>query len=242
MSTQSLPSAKKFIRAAGNAGQYSGIIVGLIIATALIFFEMFNYSTTDYALADLLGDLNFAGIRWATLLAIAFCGIDFAGVARLFTPEQGKNEHHEVWYLFGAWLLAATMNAALTWWGVSMAIVNHTVQSSAVVDAQTIIKVVPIFVAIMVWIIRILIIGSLSIAGDRLLWGNTNQMNRSPARRSTATAPRGATSSPISPAVRRASSTRPRSSVASESSSRPEPSYHSVSMSGQSEGQSARQL
>jgi len=61
------------------------------------------------------------------------------------------------------------MNAILTWWGVSMAVSNRVVQSSTVVDPQTITTVVPVFVAIMVWVIRILIIGTLSLAMDRLL-------------------------------------------------------------------------
>lgn len=141
----------------------------VIIFGALIAFEIFNFSTTEHALMDLLGGLTFAGIPWSTVLAIAFCGIDFAGIARLFTPEQGMNEPKEVWYLFGAWLLAATMNAILTWWGVSMAVMDHTVQSSAVVDPSTINSVVPVFVAVMVWVIRILIIGTLSLAMDRLM-------------------------------------------------------------------------
>ena len=69
-----------------------GLAFGLIIISALIAFELFNYSTTEFALSDLLGDLSFAGISWATILALAFCGIDFAGIARLFTPEEGENE------------------------------------------------------------------------------------------------------------------------------------------------------
>ncbi|MBE0695742.1 MAG: hypothetical protein IH586_02355 [Anaerolineaceae bacterium] len=146
-----------------------GVAFVVIIFGALLAFEIFNFSTTELALTDLLGDLTFAGLPWSLILALAFCGIDFAGVARLFTPEQGQNEPKEVWYLFGAWLLAATMNAILTWWGVSMAVVNHTVQSQAVVDPKTITGVVPVFVAVMVWVIRILIIGTLSLAMDRLL-------------------------------------------------------------------------
>jgi hypothetical protein len=115
------------------------LFVGIIM-TALIAFEMFNYSTTDYALSDLLGNLKFIGIPWATILAVAFCGIDFAGVARLFTPQQGSDEPKEVWYLFGAWLLAATMNAILTWWGISMAILSHNVQSTSIMDPNTLTK------------------------------------------------------------------------------------------------------
>lgn len=152
-----------------------GILFVAIILGALIAFEVFNYSTTDHALSDLLGDLTFAGVPWSMILAVAFCGIDFAGIARLFTPEQGADEPKEVWYLFGAWLLAATMNAILTWWGVSLAVASHPVQSSSVVDPETITSVVPVFVAVMVWTIRILIIGTLSLALDRMLHPGVEQ-------------------------------------------------------------------
>lgn len=144
-----------------------GVVFGLLIVSALVAFEIFNYSTTDFALTDLLGNLNFWGVRWATMLAIAFCGIDFAGIARLFTPEGRVGEQPEVWYLFGAWLIAATMNALLTWWGVSIAIVNHETLGNAVVARQTLLKVVPIFVAVMVWLLRVLIIGLFSVAGEK---------------------------------------------------------------------------
>ena len=67
-----------------------GQAFGLIIVAALLAFEIFNYSTTDFALSDLLGGLSFLGLSWSTILAIAFCGIDFAGIARLFTPSEGS--------------------------------------------------------------------------------------------------------------------------------------------------------
>ncbi|MDO8754698.1 MAG: hypothetical protein Q7J80_12445 [Anaerolineales bacterium] len=146
-----------------------GAAWGMMIVSALLAFEVFNFSTTQYALHDMLGDLKFAGFRWATILAIAFCGIDFAGIARIFTPEQGRDEPAEVYYLFGAWLLAAGFNATLTWWGVSVAILNNgNLQSSAVLSVETLTKVVPIFVAVMVWLVRLLIIGTFSLAGDRI--------------------------------------------------------------------------
>ena len=145
-----------------------GKAFGLMIFGALFAFEIFNFSTTEFALHDVLGDLTFAGIKWATILSIAFCGIDFAGIARIFTPEQGADEPAEVWYLFGAWILAAAMNATLTWWGVSVAISSHSSQGAAVLGGDTVRTVVPVFVAVMVWVIRILIIGTFSVAGERL--------------------------------------------------------------------------
>ncbi|HSO27446.1 MAG TPA: hypothetical protein VLS48_05210 [Anaerolineales bacterium] len=145
-----------------------GLAFGVIIVAALLAFEMFNYSSTEFALSDLLGELSFLGVRWSTILALAFCGIDFAGIARLFTPEDGREEAGEVWYLFGAWLLAATMNAMLTWWGVSIAVLNHETLGNAVIERGLLLRVVPIFVAVLVWLIRVLIIGTFSVAGDRL--------------------------------------------------------------------------
>src|SRR5688500_16691786 len=146
-----------------------GAAWGMMIIGALLAFEIFNFSTTQFALRDVLGDLTFAGLRWATILAIAFCGIDFAGIARIFTPEQGRDEPAEVYYLFGAWLLAAGFNATLTWWGVSVAISqNGAVSGSGAVSAETMTTAVPIFVAAMVWLVRVLIIGTFSLAGDRL--------------------------------------------------------------------------
>ncbi len=145
-----------------------GLVWGVMIIGALMAFELFNFSTTEFALSDLLGELSFGGVKWATILAIAFCGIDFAGIARIFTPEVGADEPTEVWYLFGAWLLAATMNAMLTWWGVSIAILGHETLGNAVIDRGTLLDIVPVFVAVMVWLSRVLIIGTFSIAGDRL--------------------------------------------------------------------------
>ncbi len=226
------------------------VVFLLMILGALIAFEIFNYSTTDHALRDLLGDLKFGGMYWSTILALAFCGIDFAGIARLFTPEQGGDEPREIWYLFGAWLLAATMNAILTWWGVSMAITNHKVQSAAVINPKTLATVVPVFVAIMVWVIRVLIIGTLSVALDRVIHGESS---RSRTWRSTAATPAGLPTPaplPTAPAFgprpaptpslsRNAASTSRASSSASfsapapaEPAPIPEPTYHSLSMSG----------
>ncbi len=140
----------------------------MIILCALLAFEVFNYSSTLFALTDILGTLSFGPLRWASILAFAFCAIDFAGIARIFTPEQGSDEPAEVWYLFAAWFLAAAFNASLTWWGVSVAILQHNAAGGVLVGASAMTKIVPVFVAAMVLLIRVLLINTFSIAGDRI--------------------------------------------------------------------------
>ncbi len=195
-----------------------GVVFGSILLLALAAFEVFNFSTTDFALTDLLGsELKFLGIRWATILSIAFCGIDFAGIARLFTPEQGADEPREVWYLFGAWVLAAAMNAMLTWWGVAVAVRTHPVAGSAVLDSTLLLKVVPIFVAAMVWLTRILIIGTFAMAGDRLF---SLAEAESTARRPQQQRPARVSQRQVE---RRPTAPRP--------APRPTPAYHPVGMS-----------
>jgi hypothetical protein len=142
---------------------------GLMIVGALIAFELFNYSTTEFAFADLLGDLRFAGIRWATILALAFCGMDFAGIARLFTPDRHENDSFGVWYLLGAWFLAATMNAMLTWWSVSLALLQHEGLGNEILGRESLLGAVPVFVAVLVWLIRVLMIGTFTLMGARLV-------------------------------------------------------------------------
>ena len=141
------------------------MVIGVILVLALIAFEIFNFDSTRYALDNLLGGAAFITISWATILAIAFCAIDFAGLAHLFTPQQGREEPREIWYLMGAWLLGATMNAIMTWWAVSLVLLNHDF-GNEVLNRQQLLQYVPIFVAVLVWLTRILFIGAFSVAGD----------------------------------------------------------------------------
>ncbi len=213
-----------------------GQLFGYILLGALLSFEIFNFGTTDFALRDLLGELRFLGMRWATILSLAFCGIDFAGIARLFTPEQGNDEPAEVWYLFGAWLLAAAMNAMLTWWGVSVAMLQHPAVGSAVLSQASLMKAVPIFVAFMVWLTRVLIIGAFSIAGERIfsMADNSSKAVRKtsyskPTTNRTFNKPRPSTST-FRPAPKQQSAFSP----SQRSEPRAEPTYHPVGMSARS--------
>lgn len=218
-----------------------GAIFGTILVAALAAFEVFNFSTTQFALQDMLGNMTFAGMRWATILALAFCGMDFAGIARIFTPEQGRDEPAEVWYLFGAWLLAAAFNAGLTWWGVSVAIVSHQSSGASLLAPGVLARGVPVFVAMMVWLIRVLIIGTFSVAGERLFTVANDRPAYRP-REEQRPQPRPATN-PIPSYARPAP--RPFSTPAAANLRTPasaEPSYHPVGMSarGREESLSVR--
>ena len=175
------------------------LVWGLLIAAALVAFEAFNFSTTEFSLRDLLGDLRFGGLAWATILALAFCAIDFAGIAHMFSngTDLRAKQGLEIWYLFAAWLLAATMNAILTWWGVSVAVLQHGSLGNAILGREALLQVVPAFVAVLVWLIRVLVIGTLITAGGKVFaTPSANRRNMPPALRRVHAANNGRVAQP----------------------------------------------
>jgi hypothetical protein len=137
-------------------------IYTLVIFAALLAFEIFNFSTTEFALLDMLGKTGMAGMTWATILALAFCAMDVAGIARLLSGYRDESQGDRGgWYLLGAWVLAASMNAGLTWWGISVAIYNQPADSILILDPLTFVTAIPTLVSFGIWAIRVLIIGSL---------------------------------------------------------------------------------
>ncbi len=199
------------------------VVIAVILAVALLAFEMFNFDTTQYALRSLLGEAAFLSLPWATILAIAFCAIDFAGLVRFFSPGQVAAPSKEVWYLMGAWLLGATMNALMTWWAISLTLINHEF-GNEVLSRGELLRIVPIFVALLVWLTRILFIGGLTLAGGHLLGlGGDDSLplpvrNRRPGR-PMARGERPSRPAPEAPAVpasaRPARAERPRTSTPS---------------------------
>lgn len=155
------------------------VVVTIILAIALVAFEIFNFDTTQFALQNLLGDIRFAGILWASILAIAFCAIDFAGLVRIFTPQRGSEEPKAVWFLTGAWFLGTIANSIMTWWAVSLTLLSHEF-GNEVLSREALLRYVPIFVAMLVWLTRILFIGAFSAAGEDVV-GMTRQRNDMPA-------------------------------------------------------------
>ncbi|HET7010522.1 MAG TPA: hypothetical protein VFI11_07080 [Anaerolineales bacterium] len=155
-------------RALKRIPHHRGFVFGSMLLGAMLAFEAFNFGTTQYALGNLVGDLRFGPVAAASLLALAFCGIDFAGIARLLTPGRGRHQPAEVWYLLLAWILAATMNATLTWWAVSVALLDQGSVGNEILGREALLRAAPTFVALLVWLIRVLMIGALTLAGGRI--------------------------------------------------------------------------
>jgi hypothetical protein len=187
--------------------------VGFILVVALLAFEIFNFDTTRYALRDLLGEVRFVGIEWAAILAIAFCSIDFAGLMRIFTKEKGADEPKEVWYLMGAWLLGASMNAIMTWWAISLTLLENEF-GNEVMSREELLHIVPIFVAVLVWLTRILFIGSFTVAGEHFFEFSGIRQAGAPKQRviyrEPAPQPRTTTTPPPTTVTRRNVSQAPR--------------------------------
>jgi hypothetical protein len=135
------------------------LLIGLIFFAALLIFQLFNYSITEVVLITLIGDIGLLGVSCTTILSVAFCAIDFIAVVHLFDPNQEENDSAKVWYLFSAWLLAATINAGLIWWGLSITTLNQVTPTNT-----GFINAVPISVALLSWVVRIFIIVVISIA------------------------------------------------------------------------------
>jgi hypothetical protein len=109
---------------------------------------------------------------------------------------------------------------------------NHTSQGSAFIGEAVLTKAVPVFVAVMVWLIRVLVIGTFSLAGENIFTMAENQPSNSKQIRPAFQArPQAAVQTPthIRPAPKPApafESTRPVIS--------PELTYHPVGMNAKS--------
>jgi hypothetical protein len=142
--------------------------VGVLLLFGLIAFEAFNFATTRGALEYFIPG-KFMNAGMATILAIAACCSDFGGLARMFTPEKGKDEPLVIYFLIVGWLLTSAINAFMTWFYVLMGV--RGIQGVPLFSRDQIIQVIPVIIAVFVWLVRILIVGAVAMAGEQVLWG-----------------------------------------------------------------------
>jgi len=136
---------------------------GLITVLGLLAFELFNYATTQEALSTILGALSFFGFPVYYLIAIAFAAIDLGGLSSTFTEEDWSNETWWVWVSTVGWEIASVVNAALTYMSVTIAMAVAPVSQLATVmpKVQEIYTYIPAALAFVVWLVRIMLIGSI---------------------------------------------------------------------------------
>jgi hypothetical protein len=64
--------------------------------------------------------------------------------------------------IFFIWLLVTGFNVGLVWLGIDQAIVNRLAQTGSVIDTGALTHTLPVFIVCLIWLVRILIIGSFS--------------------------------------------------------------------------------
>lgn len=128
----------------------------VLFALATITFQLFNYDTTKYALADLINPAYAGG------LAVAFCAADVVWVMVSTVPASTGRR------LLFLWSVAALANTGLTWHAVRLTLVNYNFGSEVLTYNQMLLGV-PIFVAGLVLITRTLFCGAVGVSVYELL-------------------------------------------------------------------------
>lgn len=197
----------------------------VVLSILMVVLEVGNFFSTYYALNDILGTIGLTifgtHVRWAVMMAVAACLMDFFGIVRIFTPHQDRDEPAEVWILFGIWVVMAVGDAVLTWWTSKTAIIINPSPSVLLSSSAFIYKAVPVVVAGIELALRVSVVFLFGKFMDKFI----HEIRKS-----------GPISRPV-PTSHRIPSLRPGPTTASRppapAASRPlygEPTYHPVGM------------
>lgn len=140
----------------------------IVFGICLFLFEIFSYSSSYEALNRLTGMT-----LWAKLIAFAVCAIDFAGIARFMMGDTEQDNSMAM--LFGAWVLTAICDTALTWIVISdsmFARQNHVLITGGILSLNTWLVTIPVAISILIWLIQILLVTQFEMAIRRLHRGS----------------------------------------------------------------------
>lgn len=148
--------------------RHAKTIVSPAVYTALIFiclvvFEIFSYGSSYEALMTMFGIHE-----WAALLAFCFSAVDFAGLAKLYSPDL-RNLRDPQALLFAAWLLSAFADTGLTYVVVSNQLLSNTTNimvTSGTVPIAVWAKWIPALFSVLVWLIQVLLVARLSVSSN----------------------------------------------------------------------------
>lgn len=146
-----------------NFAVFAAVTINVVLIVGFIAFEVFNVITTKMAFEDILKSANMAIVA-----AIAFAATDIGGLARIFTPQKGKEEPAFIWAITGAWLVVACFNAFFTWWTIALIVESGIRAPSAM---QPYMVWVPVMFAVCVFLVHITVIYTLGVALDVAIHG-----------------------------------------------------------------------
>ncbi len=135
-------------------------LINVILLVGLLAFEAFNVITT----ADALKAIVPLGV--GTILAIAFCATDIAGLVRVMTPAKTMQEEPKVVKaLFGVWFSVAIINAFLTWFSLQSYFDVTAIKVPVVMNNVKFI--IPVILSIVIFMIHFVIVYSLGVFLER---------------------------------------------------------------------------
>lgn len=143
------------------------LFVGMLFV-ALLCFMAFNYLSTLETLKHILG-AEFMVYAFAFALSV----VDFAGLARIFTPETDTQKEGKLVYLLGAvWVLACLFDVVMTsyWVSYRMSMRENGSAVSALMG-EGFYRAIPWIVAFGELTIRIPLVLMVGMYGDQLLHG-----------------------------------------------------------------------
>lgn len=132
-----------------------------ILFLAVIGFELYNFSANEFALRYFYPSQTFFGVPWSALLAMASCLTDFAAISTIFA--RNPKEDSIARYLRYGWFLAAIFDAGMNWWATSLSMLSNPVLGNEILARADLLTTVPALVAIMVLLIRVSLVGALSV-------------------------------------------------------------------------------
>ena len=148
-------------------------LTGMLLLISLFVFEFVNYTTNVGAVESILGSrsvglLFYGQVSFAVLVGLAFCLVDFSGIARIFTPQRGKDEPNAVRVLFIVWLLSAVLNAGLTWWVATIWVASSYGGQNPLVNYNTVLVWAPRIIATLFFLVHFGLVYTVALVGDDL--------------------------------------------------------------------------
>jgi len=140
-----------------SSAQKARIMILLIIGVGWVMFEGFNIETTWNSLIGLFGSASMGA-----MLAIAIVTSDIGQLVKTVTPNvKGKRNDLVNTVIPISWILVSLTNCMFTWWSVQMVIdAGRSKMPDVLASNPTYTSAIAVFIAILVFIIRLLLAAS----------------------------------------------------------------------------------